>query len=88
MAQVPQLPSLLNLLYQYHLIRAEHETALELAQEILAVAERGEDPLQIAFSMGALGTSYFYLGEFTSAQACQKQVVAAYDPEKHRSLAF
>ena len=88
MDQLPQLPSLLNLLYQFHLIRAEHETALELAKEILAVAERGQDPLQIAFPLGSLGTSHFYLGDFTSARACQQQIIASYDPEAHRSLAF
>jgi class 3 adenylate cyclase/predicted ATPase len=88
MDQLPQLPSLLNLLYQFHLIRAEHKTALELAQEILAVAERGDDPLQIAFPLGSLGTSHFYLGDFTSARACQEQIIASYDPELHGSLAF
>ena len=88
MGQVPQLPSLLNLLYQYHLIRADHETALELAQEILAVAERGEDPLQIAFPRGSLGTSLFYVGDLVSARACQEQILSSYDRETLRSAAF
>jgi tetratricopeptide (TPR) repeat protein len=88
MDQMPQLPRLLNLLYQYHLIRAEHETALELAEEILAVAERGEDPLQIAFPRGSLGTSFFYLGDFVSARACQEHQLSSYDPETLRSAAF
>ncbi|MBL7183608.1 MAG: AAA family ATPase, partial [Anaerolineae bacterium] len=88
MGQLPQLPSLLNLLYQFYLIRAEHETALELAKEIVAVAERGQDPLQIAFPLGSLGTSSFYIGDFTSARACQEQLIASYDPELHRSMAF
>ncbi|MBM4466215.1 MAG: tetratricopeptide repeat protein [Chloroflexi bacterium] len=88
MGQLPQLPSLLNLLYQFYLIRAEHETALDLAKEIVAVAERGQDPLQIAFPLGSLGTSSFYIGDFTSARACQEQLIASYDPELHRSMAF
>ncbi|MGD2164144.1 MAG: adenylate/guanylate cyclase domain-containing protein [Anaerolineae bacterium] len=86
--QMPQIPSLLNLLYQYHLIRAEHETALELAQEILAVAGRGEDPLQIAFPRGSLGTALFYAGDFISARECQEQVLSSYDRETLRSAAF
>ena len=86
--QLPQLPSLLNLLYQFYLIRAEHETALELAQEILAVAQQGQDPLQIAFPLGSSGISSFYVGDFTSARARQEQTFAAYDREAHRALAF
>lgn len=88
MNQLPQLPSLLNLLYQFYLIRAEHETALELAKEILAVAQGGQDPLQIAFPLGAFGTSSFYIGDFTSARTCQEKLIASYAPETHRSLAF
>ena len=84
----PQLPSLLNLLYQFYLIRAEHQAALELAQEILAVAQRGQDPLRIAFPLGSMGVSSFYLGDFASARARLEQMIAFYNPEEHRSLAF
>jgi DNA-binding SARP family transcriptional activator/predicted ATPase len=88
MGETPQLFPALLLLWMFYATRAEHQTALELGEQILSLAQRLQDPLQVAFSNWAPGLSLLYLGEFTLARAHFEQMIAFYDPQQHRSLAF
>jgi predicted ATPase len=68
--------------------RAEHETARELAEQCLSLAQRLDDPAFLLEAHFALGASWFYLGQLTQAQAHLEQGIRLYDPHQHHALAF
>jgi predicted ATPase len=66
-----------------HYVRAEHQKALELAEEALSLAQRIKDPLLMALDHAYLGFVLFCLGEYTMAWDHLEQVIAFYNPEQH-----
>jgi DNA-binding SARP family transcriptional activator len=73
-ARVDKVPLLLLngalwLLHFFHLSRAEYKKAVEVGNQILALAPRAADPLFIATAHWALGWVLPYLGEFAAARA-------------------
>ena len=54
-------------LWSFHLIRGELHSALELAQEMLQVAERIKNPGFFLNGHMAMGLPLFYLGQFSAA---------------------
>jgi predicted ATPase len=86
--ETPQLFPTLLLLWMFYATRAEHHTAFELGEQILSLAQRVQDPLQVALANWAPGLTSLYLGGFTRARAHFEQMIAFYDPRQHGSLAF
>ena len=72
----------------FYIVRAETQTAHELAQELLRLAQRAQDPAMLVEAYSMLGTTAFYLGEIASARAHLEQAEALYDPQQHRAHAF
>ncbi len=74
--------------WAYYMVRGNHRRALDLAQETRRVAdrERAEGPAMVAVRM--LGVSHFVRGELSQSRAELDQVLALYDPDRHRPLAF
>jgi tetratricopeptide (TPR) repeat protein len=70
----------------YYLTRGEHQTALQLAEEFLDLAQRQHDPA-IIVAHRAMGYRFF-LGELVSARYHFEQIAALYNPEQHRPLTF
>ena len=58
----PQLFPVLRGLWQYYLVRAELQTARELAEEFLSLAQHQQDPALLLEAHRALGTTLFYAG--------------------------
>jgi len=71
----------------FHFERAEHQTAYQLAQEFLDLAQRHQDPA-IIVAHRCVGWSSAAMGELVSARAHFEQAVALYHPEQHRPLTF
>jgi len=69
-------------------VRAEHQTARELAEQCLRLAQNLQDPALLLEAHLALGVSCFYLGEFLRARDHLEQGIALYDPHQHHALAF
>ncbi|MFH1085636.1 MAG: AAA family ATPase [Chloroflexota bacterium] len=88
MGDPPQLWPARSAIFQYYLVRAEHRTALEIAQQIADAGERAAEALLFPFPRGTLGISCFYLGDFEPARTHLEATVARYDREKHRSSAY
>ncbi|HEX6713179.1 MAG TPA: AAA family ATPase [Thermoleophilaceae bacterium] len=63
--------------WMFHLLRGEYETALQLADEMLALAKRGGAPL--AEGHVDRGLVHMYLGEFDLARDHLEAAVAGYD---------
>ncbi|WP_432260126.1 adenylate/guanylate cyclase domain-containing protein [Cupriavidus sp. TMH.W2] len=80
-------PALLGL-RTFYTVRAELRTARELAEQLLALAEKAQDPALLIQARRALGANCFYLGELALARAQLELAMALYDPRQHRSHGF
>ena len=82
----PQLFATLRGLAMYHKLHGESETALELTEQMTALANSLQDPALIVESSYALGSLFFYIGEFAPAQNYLEQGISNYDLKQHQSL--
>ncbi|NIN69149.1 MAG: AAA family ATPase, partial [Anaerolineae bacterium] len=70
-------------------VRADHQTARELGEEALSLAQQAGDPLLVALGHWHLGYISFALGDYTTARAHLEQVISFYAPQDHHhSLVF
>jgi class 3 adenylate cyclase/predicted ATPase len=83
-----QLFSVLRGLWNYYHTRAEHQTAHELGEQLLALAQQVSDTAMLIAAHRALGTTLFQLGVVASAYTHFAQGIALYDPKQHRASAF
>jgi predicted ATPase len=60
----------------------------DLAEQLVSLAQRAQDPALLVAAHRALGSTYMVAGQWASALAQWEQGIALYDPQKHRSLAF
>src|SRR5262249_30751347 len=87
MGESPQLIPVLFGLWRFYLQRAELQTARELAEQSLSLAERVRDPARRLRAHNTLGVTLFFLGELASAREHLEQGIALYSPQQRRSLA-
>src|SRR5262249_20855369 len=75
-------------LWHYSNTRAEYQTAHELAEQLLTLAQQSQDPVLLVSSHRAVGTTLFFMGEPASAHTHFAQGIALYDPQQYRAAAF
>ena len=83
----PQLFPVLVGLFHYWLVLGKCQTADELAQQLLAIAEKTGEPALVMLAHGSHGDVSWIMGRFEIARACFEQAKAIYVPEEHHSLA-
>jgi predicted ATPase len=83
--ETPQLFPILRGLSLFYTIRAEFQTALELAEQCLRLAQSTQDPALLVEAHYVLGMDLVHLGEFVSARPHLEQAIALYDPQRHSS---
>jgi predicted ATPase len=86
--ETPQLYPVLQGLQRYYVMRGEFQTAREVGEEFLHLAQHQQNLAARLAAQAALGPTLYYLGELTAAREQLKQGVALYDLRQHRSLAF
>src|SRR5581483_152829 len=86
--ETPQLFPVLVGLFRFYLVRAEHETARELGEQLLSLAQRIQDPALLLEAHFPLGASLYCLGEFVPAREHLEQSIVRYDALQHRSHAL
>ncbi|RPJ00372.1 MAG: hypothetical protein EHM39_04960, partial [Chloroflexi bacterium] len=86
--QTPQLFQVLRGLWYFYLHRVELQTARELGEQLLTLAQHIGDPALLLEAHYALGNTLNYLGEFPATQAHFAHGIALYDPQQHRAHAF
>jgi predicted ATPase len=67
-------------------VRAELQTARELAERLLSLAQRVHSPTLLMWAHNMLGQVLYYVGEFALAHDHMEQGIALYDPQKHNPL--
>jgi predicted ATPase len=75
-------------LRMFYFVRGELQTALELSEQLLALAEQQQDPVYLVEAHFTLGSTLQHRGEFVAAREHQEQGLACYDAQEHRTLAF
>jgi len=86
--ETPRLFPVLRGLWSFYLVRSELQTARELGEQLLRLAQRLQDHALLLEVARALGSTLFWVGDFTQAHAQLEQGVTLYEPVQHRSLAF
>ena len=87
LADPDQLFAVLRGLWNYHLVRAEYQTAHALGEQLLTLAQRSQDSAMLVAAHRALGSTLLRLGA-VSASMHFAQGIALYDSHQHRPAAF
>jgi predicted ATPase len=85
LGDTPQLFPVLTGLRGFYFVRAELQTARELGEQLLRLAQSAQHPALLLQAHYALGETLFYLGELVSARVHLEQGIIFYDPQKYRS---
>jgi serine/threonine protein kinase/predicted ATPase len=83
-----QLFQTLFILVHHHANSGELDTTLELAEQLVQVAEELNDVVHIMMAAWARGFVNHYLGKFRRARADHDRVIELYQPEQHATLAY
>ena len=83
----PELFAVLRGLWEYHELRGDLKTALELGEELLRLARVANDRALQLVAHDVLGDTLYWLGEFPRALEHLEQGMALYRLEEHRALA-
>jgi predicted ATPase len=88
--QVGETPEHFPVLYGlwfFYFARSEHQTAMELGEQCLQLAQRVQDEALLQLAHLAIGYSWFYLGNPALACTHLEHTIALYDLEQHHVLA-
>jgi predicted ATPase len=83
----PQRFFVLRGLWQFYNGRGACQTARELGEQCLQLAQQGRDTERLLEAHHALWTTHLLMGELPLARTHMEQGLALYDPEQHRALA-
>jgi class 3 adenylate cyclase/predicted ATPase len=72
-------------LWVFHLVGGHADTARGLAENLLALAGRGQNPDLLIRAHESVGSSYFFLGRFDEAKTHQLAAKTLFDPDRNRS---
>ncbi|MBI3304338.1 MAG: hypothetical protein HYZ72_19910 [Deltaproteobacteria bacterium] len=86
--EAPRFFPVLRGLAAFYSVRAEYKTALELGEQLLALAQGVQDAALLIEAHWALGPTLFHLEELVRAREHFEQGIALYDPQQLRSHAF
>jgi class 3 adenylate cyclase/predicted ATPase len=83
----PQRFSVLRGLWQFYNGRGPYQTARELGEQCLQLAQQGDDTARLLEAHHTLWTTHFLMGELPLARTHMEQGLALHDPEQSRALA-
>jgi predicted ATPase len=75
-------------LWQFNILRAELQTARELGEQLLSLAQRVQASDLFPEAHRAVGEALLWLGELPTARAHLEQGIACYEPPQDRSHLF
>jgi predicted ATPase len=84
----PQLFRVLRGLWGLYMQQAELQTARELSDQLLNLAQRVQDAALLLLAHYGWGCTLYYLGELASSQEHLAQGTTFYNPQQHHSLTF
>jgi predicted ATPase len=75
-------------LWNWRHVRAEHQTAYERGEQLLALVRHVQDAAMLMAAYRSLGTTLCFLGAVAAAHTHFAQGIALYDPQQYRAAAF
>jgi predicted ATPase len=88
LGETPEIFPVLYGLSSFYLTRADHETARELANEFLRLAQRQRASAPLLVAHRVMGMVLFFWGDVVESRKHLEQCLALYDPHEHHALAF
>jgi predicted ATPase len=85
--ETPQFFTVIFGLYQYWIARGEYGICRELAEQLLALAQKLQDPGLLLMAHNSLGNTFGLSGDPGRAVEHNVQAIAIYVPQQHHSLA-
>jgi predicted ATPase len=86
--ETPQLFLVLGGLAIFYGTQGEIQTARELEEQRMRLAQSVQDPVLLLEAYHMLGTALFWFGEFASAQAHLEQSIMLYDSQQYSSYLY
>jgi class 3 adenylate cyclase/predicted ATPase len=86
LGNTPQLFPVLRGLMQYYQGRGDLQTATQLGEQLLRLAQAQPDPAHLLLAHFQLGNVLFWRGEPAAARPHLTQALALYDPQAHLAL--
>jgi predicted ATPase len=86
--EIPQVFPVLRGLSSYYLYRAEYQRSAQIGEQILALAERLEDPVIRVEGHLVLGASLSFTNELDQGMEHLEKAIAEYDPDQRRASPF
>ena len=83
LGEPPQLAAVLFGLCMVYELRGEVQKGLDLAKQLLTLAQRVQNPALLLRAHMALGNVLYFLGDFTASRDHLEQALTIYDPDKH-----
>jgi predicted ATPase len=83
LGETPQIFPVLQGLVRFYMVRGLLQTAREVGEQLLRLAQRGHDPAQLLATHQILAATLFWQGECALAHAHTEQGLALYDPQQH-----
>jgi TOMM system kinase/cyclase fusion protein len=88
LGETAQLFPVLWGLWHFHAVRAEPQTARELGEQLLALAQQQQESAYFLAAHFMLGGALTNLGALVSALAHWEQTFGLYDPQQHHVLTY
>jgi TOMM system kinase/cyclase fusion protein len=88
LGETPQLFPVLQGLVRFYMVRGLLQTAREVGEQLLRLAQRGHDPAQLLAAHQILAATLFWQGECALAHAHTEQGLALYDHRQHGGHPF
>ena len=85
LGETPELFPVLQGLWAFYLVQGRLDTALELANELFALAERSHDRSLLLTSHFGLGNTLLWPGKFAEARSHLERSISLFDPQQHSS---
>jgi len=85
--ETSQLFPVLVGLHRFYQARGDFRSARELGEQCLTLAQHAQDPILLVEAHRAMGTTLYFLGEFTPARTHLEQSIALHDPQRYHALA-
>ena len=87
LGEISQYFQVMSGLFAYYFVRAEYQSGLEVAEQCLEAAQRGQDALHMLMAHRHIGTTMVLTGEPARAREHLLQGFSRYEIQQHRSLA-
>jgi predicted ATPase len=83
-----QLFPVLRGLWSYYIMRAEHQMAHALGEQLLTLAQQVQDVPMLLGVHQSMGMTLFFMGAVAAAHTHFAQGIALYEPQQHHTSAF